>query len=368
MWCITHFINFIHFYSTSNCFEQLKVKTRSNAQTLIKTELEHIPRHNENQTKDPYAKLVAINTSNYFEHCWLFIDSSSTNPIIRSTDPSNVYTDTESFIFGVGCIPLWLCGLIINSLVILAILRSSELRKEYLTPSILSITLNDFSFSISTILVMSLMGLTKDLPLPYGGAWFGFVTLGLWQGSIFNLLAIALLRCMAVFFPQILQTKSFKRACIIAPILAWLFAFITLVPVLSRQYGQFGFICKEFTIGIIAIDETGSVLSPNPFGLYTLGIMISGILLVLLNVITFLQVHRKTQKLFLQITNENLEGGNKILQKEKRLGKMVMAITGSFFVVFAPQNIIRIVDPWAPVSNRTAHICFDLLARFHFRD
>ena len=329
---------------------------------MIKTELEHIPRHNENQTKDPYAKLVAINTSNYFEHCWLFIDSSSTNPIIRSTDPSNVYTDTESFIFGVGCIPLWLCGLIINSLVILAILRSSELRKEYLTPSILSITLNDFSFSISTILVMSLMGLTKDLPLPYGGAWFGFVTLGLWQGSIFNLLAIALLRCVAVFFPQILQTKSFKRACIIAPILAWLFAFITLVPVLSRQYGQFGFICKEFTIGIIAIDETGSVLSPNPFGLYTLGIMISGILLVLLNVITFLQVHRKTQKLFLQITNENLEGGNKILQKEKRLGKMVMAITGSFFVVFAPQNIIRIVDPWAPVTNKAAHICTILLS------
>ena len=219
-------------------------------------DVKQIPCCSNNETNGSYVQLVTINTSKYFDQCWLKVDPCSTFPLVRSTDPSFVFSDTESILFGVYDIFLSVFGSAMNLLVILAILRSSELRKEYLTPSILSITLNDFSFSISTILVMSLMGLTKDLPLPYGGAWFGFVTLGLWQGSIFNLLAIALLRCVAVFFPQILQTKSFKRACIIAPILAWLFAFITLVPVLSRQYGQFGFICKEFTIGIIAMSPS----------------------------------------------------------------------------------------------------------------
>ena len=91
-------------------------------------------------------------------------------------------------------------------------------------------------------------------------------------------------------------------------------------------------------------------------------IKVSGILLVLLNVITFFQVRGKTQSLFQKVTDLNVEAGKKILQKEKKLGMMVMAITGSFFFVFAPQNVIRIVDPWAPVSNRTAHICTILLS------
>ena len=317
---------------------------------------EQILRYDQNETNDPYVKLVKINTSEYFDYCWLKVDPSSTDPIVRSTDPSYVYSNTESILFGVGYIPLSVIGSVMNLLVILAILRSSELRKEYLSPSILSIALNDFIFSISTIPMASLLGFMKDLPLPHGGEFYGFVTLGLWQGSIFNLLEVAILRCVVVFFPRICHTQNFKRVCIIAPISVWVFTMLTLVPVVSRQYGRFGFVCKEFAIGIIGVDESGSALSLHPFGIFMAGIMISGILLILLNVITLIQVHRKTQKLFLQVKDANLEAGKKILQKEKNLGKMVMIITASFFLVFCPQIILQIIDPYAPISKKPVHI------------
>ena len=323
--------------------------------------MEPITRSFRSEIYTPYVKLVKLNSSEYFDQCWLHVDPSSTIPIVRSTDPSFVYTRTESIIFGVGYIPLSIMGSVLNLLVMLAILKSPELRKEYLTPSIFSIALNDFIFSICTIPIASLLGLMRDLPLPFGGEFYGFVTLGLWQGSIFNLLSVAMLRCIAVFCPKICRTKTFELACIIAPALTWIFSMIILLPVLARQYGHFGFVCKEFTIGMIGLDATGDTLSPHPFVIYMVVIIISGIALILLNVITFLQVSRKSRALVQELmasealqSLQNIE--EKILQKEKDLGKMVIIITGSFFLVFCPQIILWMSDPYANITQRAAHI------------
>ena len=323
--------------------------------------MEPITRSFRSEIYTPYVKLVKLNSSEYFDQCWLHVDPSSTISIVRSTDPSFVYTPTESIIFGVGYIPLSIMGSVLNLLVMLAILKSPELRKEYLTPSIFSIALNDFIFSICTIPIASLLGLMRDLPLPFGGEFYGFVTLGLWQGSIFNLLSVAMLRCIAVFCPKICRTKKFELACIIAPALTWIFSMIILLPVLARQYGHFGFVCKEFTIGMIGLDATGDTLSPHPFVIYMVVIIISGIALILLNVITFLQVSRKSRALVKQLmTSEALQSlqkiEEKILQKEKDLGKMVIIITGSFFLVFCPQIILWMSDPYANITQRAAHI------------
>ena len=319
-------------------------------------DVKHIPCLSDNETKGSYVQLVTINTSKYFDQCWLKVDPCSNFPLVRSTDPSYVFSDTESILFGVYDIFLSVFGSAMNLLVILAILRSSELRKEYLTPSILSIALNDFIFSCGILPVTSLLGFMKDLPLPYGSELYGFITFVLWQGSIFNLLEVAILRCVVVFFPQICQTQNFSRACIIGPVLAWILSILALVPVLSRQYGRFGFICKLFAIGIIGVDEYGNALSPHPFKMYMVVIIISGLLLILLNVITFFQVSRKTRKLFLQIKDVNLESGKKVLQKEKDIGKMVMIITGSFLLVFCPQITLLLVDPYAYISKSNAYI------------
>ena len=222
----------------------------------------------QNETGASYVKLVKINTSEYFDYCWLNVDPNSSIPIVRSTDPSYVYSNTETIVFGIGYIPFSVIGAIMNLLVILAILRSVELRKEYLTPSILSMALNDFLFSVYTIPVASLLCFMKDLPLPLGCDLYGFVTLVLWQGSLFNLLEVAILRCVVVCYPKVVQNQNFPRACTIAPIMVWVFSALSLVHVLSRQYGHFGFECKTFTCNVIGIDETGRALSPHPLEIF----------------------------------------------------------------------------------------------------
>ena len=64
--------------------------------------MELITRLDHNETMDAYVKLVELNTSEYFDHCWLFVDPSSSDPIVRSTDPSFAYTHIESLIFGIN--------------------------------------------------------------------------------------------------------------------------------------------------------------------------------------------------------------------------------------------------------------------------
>lgn len=323
---------------------------------------EHILHYDQNQTNDPYVKLVKINTSEYFDYCWLKVAPSSTDPVVRSTDPSYVYSNTESFLLGIENIPLGVVGSVMNLLVILATLRSCELRKEYLTPSILSLALNDFIFSITFFPITSILGFMKDLPLPHGQELFGFVIHGLYLGSIVNLLEIAVLRVLVVSFPQICKTEKFQRACLVAPISVWVFSMITLVPVLSRKYGRFGLMCKSFNIEIIDVYENGTPSSRQPWLIFIGPIVASGALLIMLNIITYIQVHRKTQKLFMQIKDTNLETGKKILQKEKAVGKMVVLVAGSYFLVYCPYLLLLTVDQYATISKRTASICIGLLS------
>ena len=59
------------------------------------------------------------------------------------------------------------------------------------------------------------------------------------------------------------------------------------------------------------------------------------------------------------VATEALQGQGieeKILQKEKALGKMVIMITGSFFLVFCPQIILQISDPYTNITQRAAYI------------
>ena len=112
---------------------------------------------------------------------------------------------------------------------------------------------------------------------------------------------------------------------------------------------------------MIGLDATGNTLSPHPFLIYMVVIIISGIVLLFLNIITFLQVSRKSRTLVKQLMAtealQSLQGiEEKILQKEKDLGKMVIIITGSFFIVFCPQIILQISDPYANITQRAAQI------------
>ena len=61
------------------------------------------------------------------------------------------YGDEESILAGLGALLQAIAGTILNLLVILALLKTKQLRKEYLTPAIVSLALTDLLFSAVTL-------------------------------------------------------------------------------------------------------------------------------------------------------------------------------------------------------------------------
>ena len=94
---------------------------------------------------------MPINTSDYFDTCWMKIDHKATSSIVLSRNPDYVFSETESTTFGLLNTLFSIAGALMNFMVFLVILRRPDVRKEYLTPSLLSIAMTDFVFSIITL-------------------------------------------------------------------------------------------------------------------------------------------------------------------------------------------------------------------------
>ena len=287
-----------------------------------------------------FISISTQNTSKYFECCWLMVDPKASIQAIESNDPSFVYSKTESTISGLLAMLLSIVGAILNFLVICAIRRSRGLRKEYLTPSILFLSIIDFIFSVYILSVRSLLGFTRDMPLFTGGCnIFAFVAFGLFQGSVINLLGISALRFIAVCFPNIFKSNKFQIASKLVPPTIVCLGLLNLLPILLQKNGRFGFECKTFTCRVINVDENGDPISTDPFTVFSGIIMIFGILMMILNIGTFLRVRQKINQIVSKVKETNMDAGLKLLQKERKLGKMIAILTTSFSAVYTPHII-----------------------------
>ena len=87
---------------------------------------------------------IPLNSSNYFNCCWTPI-------VFQNEDPSFHYSCAEKNIW--GCLNMMesFAGICLNLMVMLALMSNVSLRKEYMTPSIFSISTSDFFFSLITI-------------------------------------------------------------------------------------------------------------------------------------------------------------------------------------------------------------------------
>ena len=258
--------------------------------------------------------------------------------------------------------PLSIVGVVLNLLVIVAILRNQDLRKEYLSFSILSLSLTDFLWSLSVTPLLALLGFLKDFAIPNGCEFYGFLVYALWETSVLTLVGFATLRVAGVWFPEKLKTEEFQLACKVVPISCWLLAALTLIPILSQQNGRFGFECKKFLCIIVDIDKDQNQLALHPIKIFMSIIVCAGVLSIALNIITFIQISRKTRRLFRQMKDTNRDLAIKILQREKRLGSMVMGITGSFFLVYCPITILLIIDPNAAITKPIIYTITQFLA------
>ena len=309
-----------------------------------------------NISKKPYLKLVDINTSSYFNQCWMKIDPAATSPIMQSNDPSYAYSDNDSLLRVILFAPLSLIGVALNVLVIWAVLRNAELRKECLSFTILSLSLTDLLWSLGVTPEIALLGLLKDFPIPHGCVFQGFFGYVLWEISVLTLLLLATLRVLGVWFPMNSQNPIFHHVCKLLPVICWIFASLSLAPIITQHYGRFGVECKKFMCVIVDVDQDQNQLSLHPIKIFMSVIIFAGVLSTFLNILTFIKVSRSTRAIFSQMKDSNKEVALRFLQREKKLQIMVFGLTASFIIVYCPIIVLLIIDPNAAITKPTVYI------------
>ena len=309
-----------------------------------------------NKSDKPYLKLVNVNTSKYFEQCWMKVDPTTTSEIMNSTDPSYAYSEGDALLQTILLMPLSFIGTILNILVIWVIVRCPELRSEYLSFSILSSSLTDLLWGLSITPITSLIGLLKDMPAPCGCEFYGFLTYLLWETSALNLVGIAILRLVGVWYPRKVQSGAFHYASRIVPITCWFLSLLTILPIVSKKIGRFGLECKKFVCIIVDVDSDMNQLSLHPLKIIMRIIIFAGLLSIVLSIITVIKVSTEMRKVN-KVTNEINQGlVKRNLEREKKLGGMVIGITVSFILVYCPFIGLLLIDPNAGITKPTMYI------------
>ena len=150
--------------------------------------------------------------------------------------------------------------------------------------------------------------------------------------SALTLLVIAVLRCMLVYYPRKAKNEVFGKATKAVPIMTWVVSFAWLLATLIGEYGQFGLDCKLLSCWFIDNDVSGH--NDNPELTYCLAIMITGIIVLLLNLLTNAKIADYTKSFLSTNSSVELEAKTKILEKERRPGKMVTLVIISYFIVY----------------------------------
>ena len=97
---------------------------------------------------------VQLNNSDIHDYCWWTLRGQ--NVSIAENDTSFAYSDVEANLGGVIFGLESAAGTLLNSVLIVALLKNSEIRKEYITKTIISILITDFLFSVFFLPIQSL--------------------------------------------------------------------------------------------------------------------------------------------------------------------------------------------------------------------
>ena len=178
--------------------------------------------------------------------------------------------------------------------------------------------------------------------------------------SALNLLGIAGLRYLMVYFPGKTQSSKFQQASKIIPMLAWVVSFLWLLLTGIGKYGQFGLDCKILMCKFINQNLDGS--KSNPEKAYALGIIGIGVFILLLNILTYVRISAHTRSMLTGIESAGEELTKKILEKERKLGNMVTLIIVSYFTVYLPTVFMRIADADIMTTKPTAYWLASILA------
>ena len=293
-------------------------------------------------TYNEYQK-VPLNSSSYFDECWLKVNTTSNMSSTISMETDFWLPEAGSFLAALAFAFESFVGTALNILVIVSLLRSSELRKGYLTPSIVSIAITDLIFSMFACTASATFFFVRDMPLPNGCQAFSLIYYVLWMCSALNLFGIAILRFLMVHYPKKAKKRIFKQASRVIPIMTWVVSFIWLLPTLIGRYGQFGLDCKLLTCRFVNQDVNG--YNSNPEQTYAVAIIVIGLIIFGLNLLTYVKITEHHQSILTTISTAEKKTMKRILEKERKLGRMVTLIIISYFIVYLPAVILRVVEP-----------------------
>ena len=139
-------------------------------------------------------------------------------------------------------------------------------------------------------------------------------------------------------------SKCFKYSSIIIPVLAWIISFCILAPTFFEVNGQFGLSCELQACILVNVDSNRNSLDYEPLRLIAGQMIIVGLIFLCLNFATYWMVARQSRILIQKMDGIHGETLRKILEKEKKVGKMMAIISITFMVVFMMAPIIRMID------------------------
>ena len=299
-----------------------------------------------------------FNNSNKNEFCWMHNDS-----MIEESDKTDAFT-------AIKYLPSWfipagrtyahvVCfsGLTLNFLIAAVLLKNSRLRKESLTPCIVSLTMANILCYIGGIGYK----LSKRVLSPksqfrchtYGAAVFISMLC-----SAINLFGIASLRCIKFNFSRRFEDETFKRASLLIAIGSWIGACAILMPTATGNWGQFGWECKSKRCRFINYNNYGTLTMTEPEKMYYSLKIAIGIVNLLMNLGTYIKVKQDCKKTASDIEGFNLKAASYILKKEKRVTKMLVLDSLQYLVLFLPKAILHLKDPYSPTNEPLTHLIF----------
>lgn len=147
------------------------------------------------------------------DKCWSKSNSSPSAYHLQDNDGPYLTANTESIIGGVIIAVESAGGTILNFLVIVALLRNTKLRKEYITPFIISNAMTDLLFSTLTLPTLSIRFFMMQWP-SISCSWHYFIGLATWVCSAWNMLGVAIIRCVIIYNNRMSISRRFRYAAV----------------------------------------------------------------------------------------------------------------------------------------------------------
>ena len=268
---------------------------------------------------------------------------------VGSNDSSWAASDEVSTILGLAYTLMSIAGSFLNCFLIIAVVRRSDFQKEPIAPSVVSLAVTDLLFSILQF-QNAMVCFTRDMTM-YNhcevNCYFGNVLV---LCSVLHLVGISVIRNIVMTSPNGSDNYTFVSIYNLVPMSSWIIAAFYFLPTLIGKYGQIGLECKTFRCFIVDNDlqEKPMAFGPQKGLFWNIGVI--GIFAFIMNITTYFQVSRKCKKMHKQIKSLNQDAGIKILEKERKVRKLVAIITASFFCGYWPLGLLMELYPVAPIT------------------